>query len=146
MPCSRSCPPASAYTTLETKANFVRAITAGAGVVRCTAEAIHVGRTTATAQARVEDGQGRLLAHGTSTLLILRGLTVSSAERLDPCHGGPVGDREKGLILIALTTGLLVVTVVELDELGTWRAVVQLGLAGMGVLVGLALFFFGRSR
>ena len=60
------------YTTLETKANFIRAITHDAGVVRCTADAVHVGRTTATAQARVEDSQGRLLAHGTSTLLIFR--------------------------------------------------------------------------
>ena len=60
------------YTTLETKANFIRAITVDAGIVRCTAEAVHVGRTTATAQARVEDGEGRLLAHGTSTLLIFR--------------------------------------------------------------------------
>jgi uncharacterized protein (TIGR00369 family) len=60
------------YATLETKANFVRAITVGAGLVRCTAESMHVGRSTATAQARVEDESGRLLAHGTSTLLILR--------------------------------------------------------------------------
>jgi len=61
------------YTTLETKANFVRAITVDAGVVRCTAETVHAGRSTATAQARVEDEHGRLLAHGTSTMLILRG-------------------------------------------------------------------------
>ncbi len=61
------------YTTLETKANFVRPITLEAGIVRCTAETVHVGRSTATAQARVEDGHGRLLAHGTSTLLIFRG-------------------------------------------------------------------------
>ena len=60
------------YTTLETKANFVRAITLDAGIVRCTAEAVHAGRTIATAEARVEDAEGRLLAHGTSTLLILR--------------------------------------------------------------------------
>ena len=66
-------PAGTGYTTLETKANFVRAITVDAGLVRCTAEAVHVGRSTATAQARVEDGSGRLLAHGTSTLLVLRG-------------------------------------------------------------------------
>ncbi len=65
-------PAGAGYATLETKANFVRAITAETGVVRCAAEAVHVGRSTATAQARVEDAAGRLLAHGTSTLLILR--------------------------------------------------------------------------
>lgn len=62
-----------AYTTLETKANFVRPITLDTGAVRCTAETVHVGRSTGTAMARVEDEAGRLLAHGTSTLLILRG-------------------------------------------------------------------------
>jgi uncharacterized protein (TIGR00369 family) len=72
------------YTTLETKANFVGAITIGSGVVRCTGDTVHVGRSTATAQARVEDEQGRLLAHGTSTLLILapvEGPTQLSPER-----------------------------------------------------------------
>jgi uncharacterized protein (TIGR00369 family) len=66
-------PAGAGYTTLETKANFVRPITVDSGEVRCTAEAVHVGRSTATAQARVEDEQGRLLAHGTSTLLLFRG-------------------------------------------------------------------------
>jgi uncharacterized protein (TIGR00369 family) len=66
-------PAGVAYTTLETKANFVRPMTLESGVVRCSAETVHVGRSTATAQARVEDEQGRLLAHGTSTLLVLRG-------------------------------------------------------------------------
>jgi uncharacterized protein (TIGR00369 family) len=65
-------PAGAGYTTLETKANFIRAITSDAGIVRCISEAVHVGRTTATADARVEDGEGRLLAHGTSTLLIFR--------------------------------------------------------------------------
>ena len=59
------------YTTLETKANFVRPIRVETGLLRCVGRAVHVGRTTATADARVEDAQGRLYAHGTSTLLIL---------------------------------------------------------------------------
>jgi uncharacterized protein (TIGR00369 family) len=65
-------PPGVRYTTLETKANFVRAITVDSGAIRCSAEVLHAGRTTATAQARVEDASGRLLAHGSSTMLILR--------------------------------------------------------------------------
>jgi uncharacterized protein (TIGR00369 family) len=59
------------YTTLETKANFTRAIRSDTGTVRCVGRAIHIGRSTATADARVEDTSGRLLAHGTSTLLVL---------------------------------------------------------------------------
>jgi uncharacterized protein (TIGR00369 family) len=64
-------PKETGYTTLETKANFVRAILTDTGVLRCTGRAIHVGRTIATAEARVEDSDGRLYAHGTSTLLVV---------------------------------------------------------------------------
>jgi uncharacterized protein (TIGR00369 family) len=59
------------YTTLETKANFVRPILIDTGVLRAVGRTIHVGRTTATAEARIEDRDGRLFAHGTSTLLVL---------------------------------------------------------------------------
>ena len=61
----------AAYTTLEVKANFVRALTSATGTVRCTGTVVHGGRTVATAEARIEDADGRLYAHGTSTLLIL---------------------------------------------------------------------------
>jgi uncharacterized protein (TIGR00369 family) len=64
-------PAGVAYTTLETKANLVRTITPETGLVRCTGETLHVGRSTATAEARVVDAAGRLLAHGSSTLIIL---------------------------------------------------------------------------
>ena len=60
------------YTTLETKVNFVRTIRVDTGTLRCIGRAVHVGRTTATAEARLEDADGRLYAHGTSTLLVLR--------------------------------------------------------------------------
>jgi uncharacterized protein (TIGR00369 family) len=66
-------PAGARYTTLETRANFIRPLTTATGPVRCTATVVHVGRTTATAEARVEDEQGTLLAHGGSTLLLLRG-------------------------------------------------------------------------
>ena len=60
-----------AYTTLEVKANFVRPLTSDTGPVQCTGTVVHAGRTVATAEGRIEDGDGRLYAHGTSTLLIL---------------------------------------------------------------------------
>ncbi len=59
------------YTTLEVKANFVRPLTSSTGVIRCTGTLVHGGRTVATAEGRVVDGDGKLYAHGTSTLLIL---------------------------------------------------------------------------
>lgn len=61
------------WTTLELKASFTRAITAETGVVRCTGTIVHRGRTVVTTEAKVEDTEGRLLAHGTSTILILEG-------------------------------------------------------------------------
>ena len=64
-------PDGASYTTLETKANFVRTIRSTTGRLRCVGRAIHVGRSVATAEARVEDPSGRLYAHGTSTLLVL---------------------------------------------------------------------------
>ncbi len=59
------------WTTLELKANFTRAITAETGVVRCVGTIVHRGRTVVTTEARLEDGAGKLLAHATSTILVL---------------------------------------------------------------------------
>jgi uncharacterized protein (TIGR00369 family) len=60
------------YTTLELHVNFVRPLTAQTGRVFCHAEAIHVGRTVGTAQARLVDEMGKLYAHGTATCVIFR--------------------------------------------------------------------------
>jgi len=59
------------WTTLELKANFTRAITAETGPVRCTGTIVHPGRTVVTTEAKAEDAEGRLLAHATSTILVL---------------------------------------------------------------------------
>jgi len=65
-------PPGTAYTTLEVKVNFVRALTTQTGLVRCEAKVIHVGARTATAEARLIDASGKLYAHGTTTCLVIR--------------------------------------------------------------------------
>jgi uncharacterized protein (TIGR00369 family) len=62
-----------AWTTLELKANFTRALTMDTETVRCTGTVVHPGRTVATTEARIEDLKGRLYAHGTSTILVLPG-------------------------------------------------------------------------
>jgi uncharacterized protein (TIGR00369 family) len=59
------------WTTLEVKANFTRPLTVDTGLVRCVGSVVHPGRRVATTEARVEDSQGRLCAHGTSTILVL---------------------------------------------------------------------------
>jgi uncharacterized protein (TIGR00369 family) len=59
------------WTTLELKANFTRAITAETGPVRCVGTVLNRGRTVVLTEARLEDAGGRLLAHATSTILVL---------------------------------------------------------------------------
>jgi len=59
------------YTTLELKVNYVRAITEDTGRVVATGSVIHRGGRVATAEARLTDADGKLLAHGTSTCLIM---------------------------------------------------------------------------
>ena len=61
------------WTTLELKANFTRPITAETGTVRCVGTVVHQGRTVVTTEARLEDTGARLLAHATSTILVLAG-------------------------------------------------------------------------
>ena len=59
------------YTTLELKVNFVRPITERTGPIRAEGRSLHVGRRSATAEGRILDASGALLAHGTTTCLIL---------------------------------------------------------------------------
>lgn len=58
------------YTTLEVKTNFVRPITADTGTIRCEGVVIHRGSRVATAEGKLTDEGGKLLAHGTTTCLI----------------------------------------------------------------------------
>ena len=67
-----TCAEGEAYSTLETKFNLVRAITPDAGEVLAEGRVIHRGRRVATAEGTVKRASdGRLLAHGTSTCMIL---------------------------------------------------------------------------
>lgn len=61
------------YTTVETKGNFSRPIMAETGRVRCEAEVVNQGRQIITVEAWVKSAAGKLLGHGTSTLLVLGG-------------------------------------------------------------------------
>ena len=63
--------PGVGYSTVETKVNFVRPIAADLGTVRCEGRVLSRGRRLATAEAQLRSADGKLLAHGTSTLMIL---------------------------------------------------------------------------
>ena len=57
-------------TTLEFKISFVRPILPDAGPIRAEGTVIAAGRRVGTAEGRLTDQTGRLLAHGTTTCLI----------------------------------------------------------------------------
>jgi uncharacterized protein (TIGR00369 family) len=57
-------------TTLEFKVSLVRAITPDTGETRAEGKVMNGGRRIGTAEGRVTEQAGRLLAHGTTTCLI----------------------------------------------------------------------------
>jgi uncharacterized protein (TIGR00369 family) len=57
-------------TTLEFKISLVRPITPETGAIRAEGVVLNLGRRVGTAEGRITDGKGRLLAHGTTTCLI----------------------------------------------------------------------------
>jgi uncharacterized protein (TIGR00369 family) len=63
-------PAGSGYTTLEFKISFIRGMSKDSGVVRTEGKTLSVGRRAATAEARITDAKGRLLAHATTTCLV----------------------------------------------------------------------------
>lgn len=63
-------PAGSGYTTLEFKISFIRGMSERTGTVRTEGKILNVGRRAATAEARITDDKGRLLAHATTTCLV----------------------------------------------------------------------------
>jgi uncharacterized protein (TIGR00369 family) len=59
-----------AQTTLEFKISLVRPITPQTGPIRAEGVVLNRGRRVGTAEGRITDGQGKLLAHGTTTCFI----------------------------------------------------------------------------
>jgi uncharacterized protein (TIGR00369 family) len=64
-------PAGASYTTIETKVNFSRPITPETGRVRAEGRALGRGRRIISCDGRILDARGRMLAHGTSTLMVL---------------------------------------------------------------------------
>ena len=63
-------PAGTGYTTLEFKISFIKGMTEHTGPVRSEGKTLSVGRRAATAEARITDSKGRLLAHATTTCLV----------------------------------------------------------------------------
>ena len=63
-------PAGTGYTTLEFKISFIKGMTRDTGPVRTEGRTLSVGRRAATAEARISDAKGRLLAHATTICLV----------------------------------------------------------------------------
>lgn len=59
------------YTTLELKVNYIRSVSTDGATLTARGTVIHAGRTTATAEGEIRDERDRLIAHATTTCLIL---------------------------------------------------------------------------
>ncbi|AKQ55378.1 PaaI family thioesterase [Bordetella hinzii] len=59
-----------AYTTLELKVAYHKAITRDTGLIRAEGRVLSLGQRVGYSEARLTDAQGRLLASATSTLLV----------------------------------------------------------------------------
>lgn len=62
-----------AQTTLEFKISLIRPITPATGLIRAEGTVLNRGRRIGIADGRITDASGRLLAHGTTTCLIIDG-------------------------------------------------------------------------
>lgn len=66
-----SLPPGMGYASIETKVNYTRALRHDSGLVTAIGLVLSRGKKIATAEAKVRTADGELIAHGTSTLLLM---------------------------------------------------------------------------
>ncbi len=69
-------------TTVEIKANFLAPVKEGKLVVK--GRCIKIGRSLALAEAYVHSANGNLIAHGTTTMMIVPDLKVEGQDKLPP--------------------------------------------------------------
>ena len=62
--------PGLGQTSIETKVNFVRPVTAASGPLWAVGTSLHTGSRTATAEGKIVDTGGKLYAHGTTTCFL----------------------------------------------------------------------------
>jgi uncharacterized protein (TIGR00369 family) len=74
-------PPATPYTTSELSMTFIRRVTEHSGTLTADGRLIHGGRSMALSEVSVTDGEGRLVAHGTSRCFVF--------DRLSPAPEPP---------------------------------------------------------
>ena len=69
-------------TTVELKLNYLAPTSSGSLIAK--GKSIKLGKTICLAEALVEDKTGKLLAHGTETMMVLKDLKIQGHEELPP--------------------------------------------------------------
>jgi uncharacterized protein (TIGR00369 family) len=69
-------------TTVELKLNYLAPISSGILIAK--GKSIKVGKSICLAEASVEDETGKLLAHGTETMMVLKDLKIQGHGELPP--------------------------------------------------------------
>lgn len=80
--------PNRGHTTLELKVSYLRGLSDRSGTVRAAGHTLSVGRRVAFAEATLQDGEGRVCATATSTLLVFDIESGQSALKSNPPIGG----------------------------------------------------------
>ncbi|MEV0947266.1 PaaI family thioesterase [Rhodococcus sp. NPDC049939] len=65
-----SLPAATSYTTLELKVNYIRPVPTTGGRLTGIGNVVHLGRRSATAEGRITNEEGKLVAHATTTCMV----------------------------------------------------------------------------
>lgn len=60
------------FTTIEMNVTYVRPVHEATGVLRCEAAVLHSGGRVASAEGKVYDAAGNLIAHGSETCLVTK--------------------------------------------------------------------------
>ena len=63
--------PGQAFTTIDMHTTFIRAVTEKTGKIRGEGTLLHLGGRVASAEGKLFDSSGRLIAHGTETCAIM---------------------------------------------------------------------------
>jgi len=69
------------YTSIETKVNYTRPLRHDSGLVIAIGLVLSRGKRIATAEAKLRTADGELVAHGTSTILLLPNVEWSRSGR-----------------------------------------------------------------
>ena len=64
--------PGEIFTTVELNITYVRPVQEATGMLRCEGVLLHLGGRVASAEGKVYDAAGNLIAHGSETCLITR--------------------------------------------------------------------------